>query len=214
MDRLRFNFVDGAAGAAAFIAISVGAPLFATETRFEQDLAAVVAWIGEAGGPEPPAWRALAEGRRVGPRRWEARAYAEMRGDALDKEQIERARVDPQAAARVESASGPGSLWLGATADFGAEAVDVAPGAIVHGPQVTDAIRRAKRPGVDAFPIPDAEAKALVRFRLGLFRGGGRCGRVSTDRKAKEPRCRCVEATARHRGGGAVAPPGALLAPR
>ena len=87
------------------------------------------------------------------------------------------------------------------TADYGEGATSPAPGAYVHGPQLKDALRRSDRPGVDSFVFPDAEAIALVRFRLGLSVGGGRCGRVSSDPTAKPPnkRCTCADATARHR---------------
>lgn len=132
-------------------------------------------------------------------RRWGANAFTAFRDHELQLEQIERASQDPNAAARVESGSGPGAAWLGSTADFGEDAVDTAPGAIVHGPRLKDALRRSSRPRPETVAIPDAEAKALVRFRLGLFRGGGRCGRVTSDPHARRRICDCVDATARHR---------------
>jgi hypothetical protein len=202
--RLRYNFIDGALGAASHIARVAGAGLFATATPYEQALAAVEASIAEEGGPEPPCWTVVSasqgdEDDKKEQRRWGANAFDAKRDRELKLEQIERARQDLNAAARVESGSGPGAAWLGSTADFGEDAIDTAPGATVHGPRLKDPARRPSRPRPETVAIPDAEAKALVRFRLGLFRGGGRCGRVTSDPHAKKRFCDCGDATARHR---------------
>ena len=197
--RLRPNFIDGAVSAAAFIAQTTGARLHATATPSERALEAAEAQISAEGGPEPLSWRALAEGRGGDFKKWGSRAFRAQREQELTAEQTARARSDLNAAARVESCSGPGASWLGSSVDSGEDRVDPAQGAVVQGPGLKDAIRRPSRPGVDSFVIPDEEAKGLVRFRLGLFRGGGRCGRVTSDPKAKKERCLCRDASARHR---------------
>jgi len=202
--RLGFNFIDGALGAASHIARVTGAELFATDTPYEQSLAAVEAEIAADGGPEPPCWSAIAASQgdaaqKKAQRRWGANAYAAKRDRELQQEQVERARRDANAAARVESSSGPGAAWLGSTADYGEDAVDPAPGAIIHGPRLKDALRRSERPRPDSVAMPDAEAKALARFRLGIFHGGGRCGRATSDPRAKKRACTTQIASARHR---------------
>ena len=178
--------------------------LFETDTPYEQALKAVEAEIAADGGPEPPCWSAIAASQGEAAqkkvhRRWGAKAFEAKRDRELHLEQLERAQRDVNAAARVESGSGPGAAWLGSTADFGEDAVDPAPGALIHGPRLKDALRRSKRPRPDSVAIPAAEAKALVRFRLGLFRGGGRCGRTTSDPRAKKAACPTLDASARHR---------------
>jgi hypothetical protein len=173
-----------------------GAPLFATATPYEQAVAAAEAALVGESGVEPPPWGALAAG--ASHCRWGKKVYAELREAALDEEQTARALHDESAAARVESCSGPGSLWLGSTIDFGDGCVDPAPGGVVQGPPLKEPTVRPAGPGADSFVIPDDAAKALVRFRLGLFRGGGRCGRKSSSEGAQEF-CPCRDASARHR---------------
>lgn len=199
--RLRFNFVDGAVGAAHFIGLTTGAGLLqtGTDTAYEAALVAAEAEIADDGGPEPPNWRALAEGRGADQKRWGAKAFAAWHEQEMEREQIERARSNVHAAARVESGSGPGAAWLGSTIDYGEGEVDPAPGAVINGPELKDPKRRSNRPRVGTVDIPDDEAKALVRFRLGLFYGGGRCGRQTSDPRAKKRFCDCEDATARHR---------------
>ena len=174
-------------------------PLFATDTAYEQDLRAAEAWVAAEGGPEPPCWRRLSEGAGGVDRRWGARAYAAKRDVDLKEEQAARAALDIHAAARVESCSGPGAAWLGSTIDYGDGCVELPPAVAVQGPEMAHPSGRSDRPAVDSFLISDDAAKALVRFRLGLFRGGGRCGRKTSDPKAKKPVCDCFNATARHR---------------
>jgi hypothetical protein len=67
--------------------------------------------------------------------------------------------------------------------------IELAPGAITEGPPVHE---------VDALVVSDEAAKALMRFRLGLFYRGGRCGRKTSDPKAKKKYCDCTDKTARH----------------
>ena len=113
-----------------------------------------------------------------------------MRKAELREEQSERAGLDVPAAARVESCSGPGAAWVSAAAGCGADFTELAVGASVEGPVIRHA---------DRFVVPDEEAKALCRFRLGLFKRGGPCGRKTATLRAKKRRCDCIEASARHR---------------
>ena len=199
-ERVRFNFIDGAASAAPFIARATGVRLLQSDSPYEQAVDAATRAVAADGGPEPPCWRAIGEGRAAAPRRWGAKAYAEWRDAALRREQLDRARDDPCAAARVASASGPGALWLDCKADCGDDEVSPAVGAIVNGPALKDPLRRPDRAAVGTVVFPDDEARAIMRFRLGLFRGGGRCGRKSSDPKFRgNPFCTCQDATARHR---------------
>ncbi len=160
------------------------------------------AWVAAQGGPEPPCWLALSEGRCPELQRWGAKAFGLLRDAELEREQTARASSDLNEAARVTSCSGPGACWLGSTVDFGANCVDQPLQEDVQGPELTDPLRRAKAPGVDSFVLSDAAATALVRFRLGLSRLGGRCGRKTSTTRGKKPQkpfCDCTNATARHR---------------
>ena len=75
---------------------------------------------------------------------------------------------------------------------MGDTAVVPAPGAFVDGPQ-------SARLKVESVLVPDESARALLRFRLGLFEPTGPCCRVSTDPRAEQSRCRCALATAHHK---------------
>ena len=79
---------------------------------------------------------------------------------------------------------------MSAAAGIGADFAEPAAGAIVEGPAIIAA---------DCLTVPDEEAKALARFRLGLFRRGGPCRRKTSDPKARKRFCDCRDATARHR---------------
>ena len=120
-------------------------------------------------------------------------AWAARREDELEVEQVARATWSMPDAARVESCSGPGSAWFAAGAGIGADIVDPHAGAIVEGPKIPGPLR------ADGFILPDEEAAALMRLRLGLFPTGGRCGRKTSDPKAKKERCDCVAASAEHK---------------
>ena len=189
--RLSYNFVDGATSTAHLIAQITGQALGATLTPYETAVKDAVTRICDRpDAPEPPSWTALAGGRAAGTKHWGAKAFDVRRVDELKAEQQARAADCPSAAARVESASGPGASWFTAAAGIAADVIELAPGAIVEGPPIIEA---------DALVVSDEAAKALMRFRLGLYHRGGRCGRKTSDPKAKKKYCDCADATARHR---------------
>jgi len=189
--RLCFNFVDGATSVAHLISQISGQALGETNTPYERAIKGAVSSISDApAGPEPPSWPALGRGRAAGSKHWGARAYAARREAEYESDQIARAAACEADAARVESCSGIGASWFTAAAGIAADSVELAPGAITEGPKVLD---------VEGLVVSDELAKALMRFRLGLFQRGGRCGRKTADPKAKKKYCDCVDATARHR---------------
>jgi len=189
--RLSHNFVDGATSVAHLIPKISGLSLGESDTPYEQAIMAAVTSIADApGGPEPPSWPALARGRAAGNKHWGARAFAERRELELRDDQISRAAACPADAARVDSSSGIGASWYTAAAGIAADFVELAPGAFTEGPKIRDA---------DSLVVSDEVAKVLMRFRLGLYHRGGRCGRKTVDPKAKKKYCDCQDATARHR---------------
>ncbi len=101
--RLQYYFVDGATAAASIIAKLTGVPLGDTRTGYELSVLGRIDNITAGGGPEPPSWSALAAGRQKGTKHWGALAYNVQRENELEVEQIERARSDSAAAARVDS---------------------------------------------------------------------------------------------------------------
>ena len=134
-------------------------------------------------------WPALASGRAAGTKHWGARAFAARRVVELERDQVTRAAACPADAARVDSSSGLGSSWFSAAAGIAAGFIELTPGTIAEGPVIHEA---------DSLVVSDEDAKALMRFRLGLFHRGGRCGRKTTDPKSRKKRCDCADATAKH----------------
>ena len=188
--RLDYNFVDGATAVAHLISQLTGQAFGETDTPYERAVMAAVDLITDVpDGPEPPSWAALALGRAAGTKHWGARAFEVRREKELELDQISRAADCTAAAARVESCSGPGASWFTAAAGIAADVIELAPGAITEGPRVHEA---------DGLVVSDEAAKALMRFRLGLFHRGGRCGRKTSDPKAKKKYCDCTNKTARH----------------
>ena len=192
--RLGHNFVDGALSAAPYIAKATGRPLMQSgveRTPYEEAVHRAVEGILEQGAHEQPSWGERAQGRAKELRSWGARIYAEARQEKFMQDQVERAANDIQSAARVASAGGPGAAWRSAPAAIGGACTLPAPGPRLEGPEIS-------RIEVDALQMPDASARASVRFRLGLCERSGKCRRKTTDPKAKKKWCDCVNAYAQH----------------
>ena len=186
--RLWHNFVDGALTAAPFVGSATGQPLMAQPvTALER---AATNEVCQRSAADAPPWAARAAGH--GPHNWGATAFREERLADREQQQLVRAAIDVRSAARVASCGGIGALWTTASAAMGDAAVVPAPGALIDGPD-------PKRLCVESVLVPDEAARAIMRFRLGIFALGGPCRRLSTDPRAKQTRCPCAAATAQHK---------------
>ena len=179
--RLEANFVDGALSAAPHIAAATGAgPMMLAPdlTAFELALEASAAHVVEASGCEPPSWLARAAGI-VAHRRWGAEAVQAMREKARHLQQLHRKHCGVGHAARVDSCSGPGAGWFMASAAAGG--AELLATEAPKGPPLR----------VDGLELSDAEERALVHYRLGLFERPGGCRRESKDPRKKPADRRC-----------------------